>query len=275
MTMLSRIVAACIAIVLWWGGTVAAAPPLRIVTESWPPYVYASDGHLKGVDWEVVQAVFQQMDQPVELVFCPWKRCLFMIQEKRADAILDVSHTPAREDFMTFPETPISQAPTTFFYRKGTPPPQSLTDVQGRKVGTMAGYEYCPAIDSAGVIREDNKSLESNFKKLMLGRVSLVIANTVVGTHTLEEMGLRDDIAVTWHLLLCHGEANYLAFSRKPELEPLARRFSEALRHFKTTPQYDALLDRYGLNAEAIADHGAGVDRPAPADKPAASPPPG
>ena len=117
--------------------------PLLIVTDSYEPFVFAPDADLKGIDYEVSEAVFQQLNIPIEIKFYPWKRCLAMMQDQAADGILDAAITNERKTYLFFPEEPLSDSSLVMFYHKDRPiSVDTLDDLRQYRIGAQLGYEY-------------------------------------------------------------------------------------------------------------------------------------
>ena len=243
---------AVLAVILLYAVGLWAEDPLLIVTAPWPPYAIDSDRNISGIDVEITQAVFQELGMSVNIRMYPWKRCLLMIENQNADAILDVSITPERQEYMYFPKEPISEGTTVFFIKAdSTIPFTNLEDLNTLRVGTVLGYSYCDDIDQLPfMVRSERvSSLEQNFKKLMAGRLDVVVEVDAVGYYVANQMGISAHIDIIPQALYCQG-GNYLAFSHKQDYDQLAIQFSQALEKFKTTDEYKNILKAYGRDVE-------------------------
>jgi polar amino acid transport system substrate-binding protein len=224
----------------------ASTQVLRVVTEPWAPYVYLDGAAPAGVDYEMAAEVFKRLGIQVQWQFLPWKRCLMMIEQGQADAVLDIFHTPAREQWLTYANEALSQVEFVLYQANDRPVPASrLRTLQGLKVGVAPGFEYGPAFSASLAEKEAAPTLEANFGKLMLGRIDLVITDRRVGKFVLRQLGLEKQISQVPGAL--NSDLLYLALRRDGDLPLLAERFSEALRQFKQEPAYAQLLKRYGL----------------------------
>ncbi|SEQ05622.1 polar amino acid transport system substrate-binding protein [Pseudomonas cuatrocienegasensis] len=222
------------------------AQPLRIVSEAWPPYIYEVDGELRGLDYETTQVVLERLGIQTTWELMPWKRCLLSVQQGKADALLDVFHSTARNTWMVFPEEPLSTVEFVLFYHRENPHRfQKIEDLTGLTVGVSAGYLYAnPAFRNSPLFkREPAASHEANFGKLLRQRVDLVINDRRSGRYLLEQLGMSQVIA--HHPSVIARTPMYLGLSRSPRHQQLARRFASALRQFKREPAYTALRARY------------------------------
>lgn len=224
----------------------SAVEPLLIVTEPYPPFIFEENSPLKGIDYEVTEAVFQQMNIPVKFAFFPWNRCILMMQKGEADALLDATFTEERKAFLIFPTESISQFEQTLFFKKGKQfPVKTLDDLKQYKIGAQRGYTYTDDILEVLVHRIDVASLTAGFHNLAEERLDFFIADKIAGLFEIKQMGIADQIASD-PLSLGPAEIDYLAFAKKPGYEELAEKFSQALNTFKTSAEYQTILVKYG-----------------------------
>ncbi|KPA89430.1 amino acid ABC transporter substrate-binding protein, PAAT family [Pseudomonas asplenii] len=218
---------------------------LRIVTEPWAPYVYEENGQAKGLDYETTAIVFQRLGIEVEWQFLPWKRCLAMLEQGQADGALDIFHSSQRDDKLLYPDEALSEVEFVLFYAKAHPHPfSSLDDLRGLTVGVSPGYQYSPQFNESRLFRhEPAPSHESNFGKLALGRIDLVITDRRVGQHVLNELNLQEQIAQ--YPSVISRNRQYLALRRNAGMDLLMQRFNAELKRFKREPAYAELNARY------------------------------
>jgi polar amino acid transport system substrate-binding protein len=234
------------AVLLVLGSGTVSADTIDVVSDSWPPYVFEDNGRIAGTDYETVKAVLEGMGHQLRLTFYPWKRCIAMVEDGSADALMDAGKTEQRETTLIFPKEPLSSSQTVLFHLKGRLFVfRSLADLKGLKVGTQLGYSYSVEFNQArGFIKEPVESVEINIRKLLYGRIDLFMANRNFGLFEAQRLGVSDQIA---HLqkTISSGDV-YLAFSRKSPKNALAAEFAKALKQFKKTERYRAILKKYG-----------------------------
>jgi polar amino acid transport system substrate-binding protein len=170
-----------------------------------------------------------------------------MVQKKEVDAILDLMATPERKEFLFFPDEYISASPTTLFFRHGQMPKfEKLADLSGYVMGTQRGFEYPKEISNATLTKEEAPSLDSNLQKLLLKRIDVLVDNKTVVLYKAHQMGIMDKITYDPRPLGNPEEAlNFVAFAKKEGYDKLAVRFSAALKVFKTSEAYRAILAKY------------------------------
>ncbi|MDX1451727.1 MAG: transporter substrate-binding domain-containing protein [Oleiphilaceae bacterium] len=229
--------------------TGTAQTNVRVVTDAWAPYAFESEGKLVGADVDVAYEVFKSLGVGAHIEILPWKRCLSLVKEQKADAILAVSLTEKRKSFLHYPTEPVSYGQTVFFAKQGHKIDSiNLNNPFNLRVGAMLGYSYCHELDESRLLDSASRvsSLEQNFKKLLLGRIDLLVEVDAVGLYTAKQLGVADKVKVVPSAPFCFG-GNYLAFAKKTGMDVLSQSFSDALIEFKKTPQYNAILAEYGL----------------------------
>ncbi len=220
--------------------------PLLIVTDPYEPLVFPPAATLNGLDYEVTEAVFQQLNIPIMIKFFPWKRCLIMVRTKEADGILDLAITEERKTYLVFPKEPLSDSSLMILYHKNHPiTVRTLEDLKHYRIGVQLGYEYPQGLKEMMVNRDDVKTMEQNFQKLEANRIDLMIENRVVGLYRATAFGVRKEIGVL-ELPTPFPSKNYLGFANKDRLGRIADQFSHALVEFKQTRAYRDILIKYG-----------------------------
>jgi polar amino acid transport system substrate-binding protein len=149
-----------------------ATEPLLIVTDPWAPYTFEDKGTVIGTDVDITRAVFKRLGMDVKIQILPWKRCLAMVESRTVDAILAVSVTPERQQFIHFPEEAVSEGITVFFVKNDRKINfTNLTDLNDSRAGAMLGYSYCNEVDQSAFMRRAERvdTLEQLFNMLLLG----------------------------------------------------------------------------------------------------------
>ncbi|ATL98126.1 transporter substrate-binding domain-containing protein [Aeromonas sp. MR19] len=243
-----------ILICLWWGLAAQAAeqPTLTLLTELWPPYVMRlDDGSLGGADLELARTVLTRMGYRTTVKVLPWKRVLQEARLQQGDGIVDAFFEERRLEWLHYPDEPLSQSGEVIFFPLDKPVDyQSLASLKGLRVGTQTDYAYGEAFLTAAGFTRVPMTGESNMIKqlhlMMAGRLDAVVMNQMVGRYLVRGQGLQDQIGHS-DKTVTDSNRNFLAFTHKPGHEKLAYQFSLALKAFKQTPEYQALLTRYGL----------------------------
>lgn len=220
---------------------------LRIVYTQWYPYTY-TDETARGFEIETVRAVMDKMGIKVVFEQFPFKRCLKMVETGTADAVVSVLDVPGRRRYMIFPEEYISISKTSFFTRKGSKVRYrgSLEDLKDYNIGVIAGFSYGKQFDNAPYLKKEEVVDAERLVNMVLGgRCDLGIENQAVVKGVAKKLGVEKSLRFLNPPV--HSQKLFVGFSKGVRLEALASEFSEALREFKKTDQYRAILRKYGI----------------------------
>lgn len=236
---------------LCWQAAAAERPRLIAAAESRPPFAFQRDGATQGVHYDICKAVLAKLGYDFELHFYPWQRVLNLAQSGGYRAVLGITKgdNNRREQFLDFPAEPLAVTQSTLFYRRDRPfVYEGIHSLAGKVVGVEDGYHYSPDIMHAPYIRREPVATpEQNIRKLLAGRVDLVLMDRAVGLYLAKMLGGAQLIAHDTNPIT--GGKVYLAFARQPNGGDLPRRFAVQLALFKQGAEYRAILLRYGLEA--------------------------
>lgn len=123
-----------------------------------------------------------------------------------------------------------------------------LSSLKEYTLGTCRGFSYGEQFDKADFLKKiDGASDEyALLKMLAAGHVQIGVGYVGDMKLAAARLGMSDDISLL-SPLLAEGRDLYLVFSKAKHHEELARRFSEAMKAYKQTPQYRELLKRYNV----------------------------
>lgn len=193
-----------------------SAEKLVIVTEQYDPYEYLQNGKWVGLDAETVIEMGKRAGIEVVIKEYPWARCLDMMKNGSADAIISLMKSPERETFMAFPDVNISEERNVIFSKKNySKKVARLSDLTGETVGTVRGYEYPGLFMKASNFKKDESTSSAEMmKKFSGGRFNLMILNELVGYSQIPKdvPEIKNNIKV---VLEVGKDPMYIAFSKK------------------------------------------------------------
>lgn len=222
---------------------------IRAVFVTWQPYGYVENGKIAGFELDTFAAVAKQMEMRVEFRERPWKRCLYLVENGLADVVISALKTKEREKYMIYPNEHISINNTALFttVERDFEFDETFESLKGYIIGTTAGFSYGKNFDKATFLKKDgNTKTEAIVSKLIMQRYDLGIGNIPVISSIAHKQGNLKRIKFLNPLV--HSQKLYASFSRKNQLEPLAKRFSNELKVFKTTETYEKILAKYGMS---------------------------
>lgn len=232
------------------GGQPAPGQPgaaLRLVSFPYPPLVtldagHAPDGPMGGPMVGLVTRVFQRMEQPVRIEIVPLARALLQMETGSADAMFTVKKTPERMAAYLFSSEPVLQQDYVFFTLSDTPQRfrGDLATLADTSIGVVGGTSYGPRFDAAvkqGLLRrlEVSSSHESSFRKLLAGRMQVLICSRVVGLAIVQQLQAGARVKVSGPVV--DTTQSYLMFSRRTVTPQLVVQFDRALQAVRREDQ--------------------------------------
>lgn len=228
---------------------------VRVAYTEWFPYTYTEDGQARGFEIDILKEVLGRMGLVPAFSALPWKRCLAQLENGKTDLVVSMLKAPERAPYTIFPEEHISLSRTVFAARADRVPAYAgnLEALRGLRVGVFLGFTYGPVFDAADFLEKD-PAVDTTvlIGKLMAGRDDLIAENQVVLKALARRMGVLDRLVFLTPPI--HHQRLYVGFSRARGLEGLAGDFSRALKAFKDSGQYRAVLARYGLDPEEMTE---------------------
>lgn len=129
----------------------------------------------------IVYQVLKTLGVELEIVECPWVRCLRLLELGEADIVDHVFFTQARARYLTYlPEPYIKRDYEFRFYALNTSDIElnQLSDLQGKSISTIKGDAYFPEFDhDATLIKYPTLSHIQAIQMVLKGRIDLVITS--------------------------------------------------------------------------------------------------
>ncbi|WP_147819921.1 substrate-binding periplasmic protein [Salidesulfovibrio onnuriiensis] len=244
----SRLFLAILLIILALPAQAEGTASLRLGMDIWPPYEYQNQqGQSAGIAFAATKAVLAEMGIDLRSVdVLPWGRGLKMLEHGEIDVLISGVYTPEREKIFHYPGESIITAEWRAFvhcYRSNPATYTSIETMDKKTVGTVRSYNYpekfMKDLDNVAIIDQVNTD-ETNFRKLVTGRVDAVLSDYLNGLWLLHDLELSSQICVT--PLPIGSRELYPFFSKKTVTRDIVDQFTERLRKFKATPAYERLL---------------------------------
>lgn len=176
-----------------------AAPPAELVfaVRPIPPYMEPSPDGYRGAHIDIMHALAKRLGVKLKLQECPTVRCLQMLEEGKVDVSMGFAREPSREAYLYFVQPPYASPTKTLFYlrKQETRTLSKLSELGEFKVGLVRGVFYTDALTAIPESQKDYApDMESNFRKLVAGRIDVVPAGINVGTRVIEKLSLEADV---------------------------------------------------------------------------------
>ena len=196
---------------------------------------------------EITRVAFERVGYKVEIEFLPWARALSSVMNGNAEALLGVYYNEARAEKMLYTDS-IGTSDLVFFKLKGADITFTTLDaLKTQRIGTIQGAYYTPEFDQATFLKKDPVSdYRLNIKKLLAGRVSLIVEKraVVLNALTTEFPESRDKVEALEPPLTT--ARFYNAFARNfPHVEQKVADFNRGLKLIAADGTLKAIMDRH------------------------------
>lgn len=119
----------------------AEHPNIRVgVMDAWPPFDFVGkDGSAKGIGVDYISALNQRLNGVLQIVSGPWKQIYEDVENRRLDALLDITAKPSREQTFNF-TTPYLDIPHVIIASRGASYIRSEDDLRGMTIALEKGF---------------------------------------------------------------------------------------------------------------------------------------
>lgn len=231
----------------------ATAAEFSLGWEDWQPYQYKDDSQtVTGLDVELMQAIFKNMDHELSLIELPWKRHLNNVSSGRTDLAASASKTAEREKYAMFSDPYRSESAVMFIRKEDSGKYQfdTLKGIIGTdfKLAVTRGYYYGeefeglmkdPAFQKNVQEVNDNQLAQ---RQLVRNRVDGFLEDPIAASIELRDEGIRDQVVV--HMPI-YADDIYAMFSKKSTSPELVEAFNKSLAELRSNGEYDRIMDKY------------------------------
>ncbi len=217
-------------------GAAQAAPKCDKVVigagPDYPPLHWYDGSQLRGASLALATRIFSDMGVPFEVRYVgPFPRLMANAQAGHIDVVTTLKQTPERSSYMDFTSVPAFANPVSVFVpRQRSFAYSGWQDLQGKVGGIAIGTKFGEPFDSylRDHLRiESSSSLESNFKKLAIGRIDYLITGYYNGVAYLEAHQLQRQFAALTPPV--NETQNYVGFYRNSACMRYFREFDRRL----------------------------------------------
>ncbi len=226
-------------------------------TGNWMPYFAPAGNKPAGFFIDIANTILSEAGHTMIVFDIPYVRTYSLLYEGRIDMLLG----PAKREIESIDKVVIASEEISihifaFFTLKGNiwkyEGVQSLSKVC---LGATIGERY-PGLESYFVSHQNNlnkiqliggtTAYERNLKKLVTGRVDVILDNKKVIKYFAHKFGFSDQIQFVGNL--GEPEKLYAIFTKKnPKAKEYSLMFTEGIRRLRKSGKLKALLDVYGL----------------------------
>ena len=203
-------------------------------------------------DTVVTREVVEQAGYEADIKVVPWARCIAMIKNGDADVLGNVYLKQERKQFMHYSEEPIFNFKQFLYVKKDNDFnfDGDLDSLSNYKIGTRIGFSYGKDFDNAAkakVIQTRPLSdTHKNMKKLIAGRVDMIIENPMNLVSDLEYVGskhLMEEVRLAKPAI--NSQRSYIVTSKKSRHgETLIGKINQALLDLKGSGKFEQIMSK-------------------------------
>lgn len=221
--------------------------PVHVATLNWAPYI-GEDLPDNGFGAVILREVFHRAGYQATFHFMPWVRALKETEVGIYDAVGFAYRSAEREKKYLISDA-FAESRLGFARIRGSRVAfDSLRDLGPYRIGVVRGFVNTPEFDALKSLnKEQVKTERMNIKKLINGRVDLILIDRFILGHLIEVhfSGRAADVEFLDPPLTVHPL--HLMFSRRRESSPiLVRAFNRAVEAMKQDGSIDHIMKQYG-----------------------------
>jgi len=227
---------------------VQAQEKITLTTLDWEPYIGQS---LKkqGYVAEIIREVFKRSGYEVEMKFTPWARAVYLAKEGFVDGYFPEYYADEIKAFAMFSD-PFQGGPLGFFKQKDRDISfNTLKDLMSYKIGVVRDYINTKEFDQADYLTKEavNDDL-TNLKKLIAGRIHLMVGDQFVGLYLMEKNQLEGRENIEFMMPPLELKDLYLCISRKtPDADKKLAAFNKGLKEITEDGTLKQILTDHGF----------------------------
>lgn len=234
--------------------TICQSSTVTIRADEWFPINGIPDSAEPGYMIEIAQMIMADHGHTIEYRIMPWKRSVKQVRAGSFDCVVGAYKEDA-PDFL-FPDDSWGSIASSFYVKKGSDWfYKGIESLKSVKMGVIGGYAYSDEFDkyikeskdsSMVQVLNANNALEQNIKKMLKGRIDVVVESHLVMEAKLKKMGVSNEVAFAGELVA--AESMYIACSpARSTSKEYVKYFSEGIKKLRSSGKLKQILDKYGL----------------------------
>lgn len=220
-----------------------------LTTTAWEPYI-GPDLHGQGYIAEVAREALARSGHTMHLTFLPWERAVHMAKTGAAHGYLPEYQSEGLQRVFLFSD-PMPGGPVGFFKRKGRENVDwsRLDSLKPYRIGVVRGYVNTPEFDArADLLKDFSNDDMANLRKLVAGRIDLMLADMHVGFHLVRRLSPDVLARIEFALPPLEEKSLYACFpADRSASRQLVLDFNRGLASMKRDGTLRRLRDRHGL----------------------------
>jgi polar amino acid transport system substrate-binding protein len=244
---MKKIVLALIALFMM-AGIATAETKITLATVDWEPY-YGSKLENGGFTVAIADAAFKKVGYAMEIQYMDWNRAVALTTSGKVDGLFGCYRSAEREKVMNMSEA-LAAVELVLFSKKGANITYSgIESLKPYKIGIMRGNANTEEFDSATFLKKESvNKLELNVKKLLGGRIDLIIGSKLVIQDLINKQFAKDADKIEVVKPALQSNALHIGFSRKIDgHDKIVADFNKGLQMIKDDGTMAAIAKKYGF----------------------------
>lgn len=226
--------------------------PLLVALSHWPPWKITRGGKFTGIDVEILKSISKRTGIRFEYRECPWKRCIELVGNGKADLITSFGKTPKREKIVYYIEPPYTLSTVVFYRKKGSPVEISDYDqLRNYKIGVIKGSVYFDHFDKDDSLNKTAVTRKYQLINMLLSeRIDLIVGYEYPTDYSIALMGKSDQLEKLSFNVKGVSES-YFAISKKSSALKSAPVLGAALHRMVQQNEVRTIIKTYLRNLPA------------------------
>jgi len=215
---------------------------------SWAPY-YGKELKNGGYTTEIIVEAMARVGYKVDIKWASWNRAVSLAKKGVYDGLGACYHNEQRAKGFVFTDS-IGDTQTVFFKLKTKKIKYTtLEDLKAYKIGTAKNYGYPKKfVDASCLNKIDAPKLEFNIRKLLKGRIDMLIGSKKVTQHLLNNSYPDDKDKVEIMQPAIDKMPLYVAFSKNSAgHKQKVKDFNKGLKMIKSDGTFEKILKKHGF----------------------------
>lgn len=208
--------------------------------ENLAPMVYVQNNQPVGLVVDIAQQMAKEASLTVQVRAMDWTQAQVLVQEGKADGLLQINRSPEREAIYDFSD-PLLESYFTIFRRNNRVDIQDMGSLNGKLVGVEAsGYPIALVGKYPGVNAQIIDSWKTGFDLVNAGSLDAVIVDLWVGEYELAVNNINGITAVPEPV-----ETSYSYIAVKKGNKPLLAQINLGLSRMRADGSMDRILNSW------------------------------
>lgn len=238
--------------------TLSAKETIKIGMNGIKPWVLIEENNISGVYPEVARALAKKLNLELEIVACPFKRCLVMLQRGELDGYIGIKTTKEREKYVRYLTTPyrMSNQKVLYISQDSKKKANVYEDLYNFNIAVKNGAKLFKRFDSDTKITK--KLIVRDEQALIMlskGRVDAWLIPEDRGEFLIASMGLEDKVKKSNFRYGTPGP-RFPAFAKKSKLIHYFDDFEKAMAELKSSGELKEIYKREYFERFNIKDDG-------------------